>query len=290
MSAFGQMPAVSLLLATYEMPHHLELVLAALAHQSFKNFEVMLCDDGSGKTTRDVVARARPKLEAAGISMTHLWQENKGFRKCRLLNEGIRKSRGDVLVFLDGDCIPHRDFMGDHYLTRAEGTYGAGRRVELSKKFSDSLSVKDVEGGFFDRPSLKLLIDAQWGETEHWNRTIRWGRSPFIRKLLKLDRVSDLKGCNFSVFRSDIDQINGFDEGYEGYGREDTDIEIRLQHLGLRIRGLKGIALQYHVWHERRGFTPQNDSLLESARRTRRVRCERGLEGGSNEGIQLVSP
>lgn len=282
-------PSISLLLATYEMPKHLELVFAALERQSFSSFEILLCDDGSGESTKDVISRFAPLFDKKGIVLVHLWQENHGFRKCRLLNEGIRRSRGELLVFLDGDCVPHRDFLRDHWETRLDGTYGAGRRVELSKEASDRLSVAEVRDGVLDRPSMRLLKDCVFGETEHWNRTIRWGNLPLLRRVLKLDHVIDLKGCNFSVFRKDMIAINGFDEAYEGYGREDTDVEIRLRHLGLELRGMKGIALQYHVWHERRGFTPANESLLEEARAKRKIRCERGIEGGDASGIRVLS-
>jgi glycosyltransferase involved in cell wall biosynthesis len=276
---------VSVLLATYEMPRHLELVLAALSRQRFRDFEIILCDDGSGPNTRAAVNAARPTL---GVPLTHLWQENHGFRKCRILNEAIRLAKGELLVFLDADCVPHRDFVGDHWKTRETGTFGAGRRVEISKRIGERLSVHDVKKGIFDRPSLRLLFDHVFGDTENWNRTIRWGTRPWIRSLLNLDRVVDLKGCNFSVSREDMVAINGFDEAYEGYGREDTDVEIRMMHFGLRRRSLKGIALQFHIWHERRGFTPANESLLEAARISRRIRCERGINGGDSTGITIV--
>lgn len=275
-------PAVSLILATYEMPRHLEMVLTALANQSFQDFEILLTDDGSGEDTHSIIQRFRSRIPGG---ITHYWQENRGFRKCRILNEAIRNSRGEICVFLDGDCVPHRDFIADHWNTRKRGTFGAGRRVELSRAVSESLTSKDVENGLFNSPSMKLLKDHFFGETENWNRTIRWGRLLPIRKILRLDRIDDMKGCNFSLFRDDLFAINGFDEGYEGYGREDTDVEIRLRNLGLYIRSMKGIALQFHVWHERRGFTPVNDALLEQARHTKRIRCEKGIVGGNSDGI-----
>jgi glycosyltransferase involved in cell wall biosynthesis len=277
-------PKVSVLLATYEMPWHLELVLAALSRQRFRDFEIFLCDDGSGPATRAVV---KASMKTLGVPLTHLWQENHGFRKCRILNDAIRRSRGELLVFLDGDCVPHRDFVGDHWKTREAGTFGAGRRVEVSKRIGDRLTIGDIRSGLLDRPSIRLLFDHIFGETENWNRTIRWGTKPWVRALLRLEEVADLKGCNFSAYREDLFAINGFDEAYEGYGREDTDVEIRMLHYGLRRRSLKGIALQFHIWHDRREFTPANEALLEAARNSRRIRCERGIDGGSSSGISV---
>src|SRR3990167_2945779 len=98
----------SVILATYNWPEALALVLSGLVTQTEKNFEVVIADDGSEEATKKVIT----KYQARNIfSIKHLWQENKGFRKCRILNQAIAASRGEVLVFLDGDCVPHRDYI-----------------------------------------------------------------------------------------------------------------------------------------------------------------------------------
>jgi glycosyltransferase involved in cell wall biosynthesis len=272
MSSSG--PRASLIIATYEMPRHLNLVCAALARQSMADFEIFFCDDGSGPETTGII---REFAGSVRVPVKHLWQEHEGFRKCRILNRALREAQGETLVFLDGDCIPHRDYVRDHVENQEEGRYLAGRRVELGKDFSQRLTPALVRRGFFDRPRLSLFLDSWAGESEHFQRTLRI-RSAWLRQKLKMDRIDDLKGCNYSVSRKDLLAINGFDEDYEGYGREDTDVELRLQNLGLRIKSLKGLALQYHVWHPRREFTPANDGRLDEVKRSGRVRCQRGLE------------
>ena len=270
----NSMPAASLLVSTFEQPRHLELVLTALRRQSSLTFELLVCDDGSGPATREVMQRMESTLP---FPVRHLWQEHQGFRKCRILNRAVRESKGDLLIFLDGDCVPHRHFVEDHQVFYREGHYSAGRRVELGEKVSASLTPEKIEAGFLDGPHFELLKSA-WidRETQQVQRSLRITQ-PRLRDWLGFNRVADLKGCNYSVARKDLIAINGFDEAYEGYGREDTDVELRLQHLGLKIRSLKGVALQFHVWHPRREFTPANDALLEEVKAHRRVRCERGL-------------
>ncbi len=256
------------------MPRHLELVCAALDGQSTKRFEVIFCDDGSGEATRQVIEEFKKR---AAIQVHHLWQEHHGFRKCRILNEGLRRSRGDLLIFLDGDCVPHRDYVRDHIDLQEPGFYGAGRRVELGPKVSQQLDPNKVRQGFFTRPSGAMLWSLIKGDSTRIQRAIRvpWD---FVRSSLRMNRIDDLIGCNYSVTRKDLIAINGFDEEYEGYGREDTDVEIRLQNLGLRIKSLKGKALQFHVWHPRREFTSANEARLKEARESRRIRCSRGME------------
>jgi glycosyltransferase involved in cell wall biosynthesis len=253
----------------------LELVCAALEKQSARDFEIFFCDDGSGQETAEVIRRfkaTRPDLQTH-----HLWQEHQGFRKCRILNQALRQARGEICVFLDGDCIPHRDYVADHVSHQQEGFYLAGRRAELGPEFSAWLRPETVRNGFFDLPRLRFLRSVIQGDSEYFQRTIRIPWSG-LRTLLKMNRVVDLKGCNYSVPRKVLEALNGFDEEYEGYGREDTDIEIRFQNLGLKIKSMKGVALQYHVWHPRRDFTPANDQRLEELRKSGRTRCNKGLQ------------
>jgi glycosyltransferase involved in cell wall biosynthesis len=272
-----EFPAATLVLATYEMPRHLKMVCESLLRQTTKDFEVLICDDGSGSETKKVIQEFQNRAKAhSNLKVEHLWQENRGFRKSKILNQAIRASRGKVLIFLDGDCVPHRAFIQDHIDWARPGYFLAGRRVELGKDLSATLTEKDVSNGVFDYPSWKLFRSIFRGDSEHPQRTFRV-KNPLLRWVLKMDRVSDLKGCNYSVYRTDMLAINGYDETYEGYGREDTDVEVRLMNLGLKRRSVKGLALQFHVWHERRAFTPANDQRLEEVKRHRIVLAEKGI-------------
>jgi len=264
--------SASILLATYEMPRHLELVLTALERQSTRDFEIIICDDGSGESTRVLIDRFS---KHGVIPIKHRWQPHEGFRKSQILNQGLRASKGKTLIFLDGDCVPHWKFVEDHMSQQEEGFYLAGRRVELGEEFSSDLNPEKIRDGVFDGVTWSLIRARLKHDLEKIHRTLRvpWKG---IRLLFKMDRIDDLKGCNFSVSRKDMELINGFDEEYQGYGREDTDVEIRLQHLGLKIKSLKGLAIQFHVWHPRREFTPANDHRLDDLKRSKRIRCNLG--------------
>jgi glycosyltransferase involved in cell wall biosynthesis len=256
------------------MPRHLALVLAAVERQSTRDFEVFVCDDGSSDETRELVesyARRCP------VPFRHVWQEHRGFRKCRILNQAVRQAKGSIFIFLDGDCVPHRDYVYDHLANQEEGRYLAGRRVELGPMISNALTPEKIAKGYFDWPRPSLVLSALRKDTEFLNRSLRIP-STLFRQAFKMGTVVDMKGCNYSIPRNALEAINGFDEEYEGYGREDTDVEIRLQNLGYRIKSMKGLAIQFHVWHPRREFTPENDTRLENLKRSKRIRAIRGLE------------
>lgn len=270
-------PKASIVLATYEWPEALALVLSALLTQSRKDFEVLIADDGSDSRTKQVIEQYQAR---APYSIQHFWQENRGFRKSRILNQAIRAARGEVLIFLDGDCVPHKEFVAQHVALQDGKHYVAGRRVDLSKEFTQKLDPRKIESGILNGVAtgmFRLWMDSLRRNGSRPFHRAYMVKTPLFRRLFGLERIPDLKGCNFSVLREHMLAIDGFDESYEGYGREDTDVEIRLQNLGLKIRSAKNLCLQFHLWHAPRAFTPANDNLLEEVRATGRTKALKGL-------------
>lgn len=271
-------PKASIILATYQWPEALALVLSALLTQTEKSFEVMIADDGSDARTKDVIEHYQKR---AFYKIHHFWQENKGFRKSRILNQAIRAASGEVLIFLDGDCVPHKEFVAQHVALQDGKHYIAGRRVDLSKEYAAKLTPASIEAGILNGVMKGLF--SLWKDSLRKKGSTPFHRAymvknPLFRKICGLEKVVDLKGCNFSALREHMLAINGFDESYEGYGREDTDVELRLQNLGLKIKSAKNLCLQFHLWHESRSFTPANEDLLEEVKRSKRVKALRGIE------------
>ena len=267
----------SVILATYEWPEALGMVLSGLITQSDHGFELLIAEDGSSHDTKILIEAYRKR---APFEIRHFHQNHEGFRKSKILNEAIRAARGELLIFLDGDCIPHREFVAQHLALREPGRYVAGRRVDLSREFSGKLNSAKVEVGALNSWAsglLDLWMDCfRSGGSKPFHRSYMV-RTPWVRRLSGLDKVVDLKGCNFSVSREDMLAIDGFDRSYEGYGREDTDVELRLQNLGLKIKSGKNLCLQFHLWHQPRDFTPANEDLLEAVKREKRVKALKGL-------------
>lgn len=273
------MHKASIILATYQWPEALSMVLSALLMQTEKSFEVMIADDGSDERTKEVIEQYKKR---AFFPIHHFWQENQGFRKCRILNQALRAASGKVCIFLDGDCVPHKEFVAQHCVLQDGKHYVAGRRVDLSKEFTQTLTAEKIEKGELNGNFgglLRLFLDTRReGGSEPFHRAYMV-KNPLFRKIFGLEKVVDLKGCNFSALREHILAIDGFDEQYEGYGREDTDVEIRLQNLGLKIRSAKNLCLQFHLWHPSRSFTPVNEDLLKEVKTSKRVRAVKGLSG-----------
>lgn len=266
-------PLATVIMSTYNQPRHLELALAGLQIQTEKNFELQIADDGSTSETSDVIEKY---MERTPFQIVHSWQQDLGYRKTKILNEAIRKSKADYFIFIDGDCVPHKDFVKNHLKYRQKGFYLAGRRVDLGPKYSETLTSEMVLRGDLNRFNVGVILSNIEKDTQYWHRSIPVYNS-LLRNLLKMDRIDDMKGCNFSIDRESLFKVNGFDEDYEGYAREDTDLELRLQFLGLKIKSLKGLAIQYHVWHDRLSESEANKLKLKELSQKQSAICKNGI-------------
>ena len=266
-------PDLSLIIAVYNKPEVLRLVLAACARQSFRNFEVIIADDGSGPAIRTLIDELTPQLP---FPLLHLWHEDRGWQKNIMLNKAIRASRADHIVFIDGDCIPARHFLLDHWNEREEGKVLLGRRVETSERWSRALTVEKIRSGEFERMGWAEMIDGLKGRSLRVEDGIRIP-SALLRKIL-LRKVRGMLGSNFSVAKKDLVAINGFDELYNGPGcGEDSDVQFRLSLIGVTGKSLRNLAVQYHVYHPRMPVSDPSWDRFEMVKRSNNPRCEAGL-------------
>lgn len=262
----------SVLIATYNQPEFLRRTLLGMARQTTDAYEIVICDDGSGPEIGAVLDEWRGTYKT---ELRRVTQEDRGFRKCRILNAGIRESRTDYLIFLDADCIPHRGFVEAHLRCRREGAYLVGRRVQLSARYTDRLTDRAVLAGCVQNVWLAGLPDAFTGKLRHLEAAVRtphwWWRLAGARPLA-------LKGCNFSCWKSDMQAINGFDEEFvTPSAGEDTDVERRFLLLGLQSVSVKHRALCYHQYHPLLPRGTEGLARYERLKENREVRCEHGL-------------
>lgn len=257
----------------YNRAEVLRLVLAACSRQSFTEFEVIIADDGSGPEIAAVIEEAR----GYGFPLLHVWHEDRGWRKNRILNSAIRAATTDYLVFIDGDCLPSRHFLRDHYLEHEENKVLLGRRVETSERWSRALTREKVLSGEFERYGWQEWLDGLRGDSLRVEDGIRIP-SRLLRTIL-LRNVHGMLGSNFSVAKKHLLAINGFDEMYDGPGcGEDSDVQYRLSLIGVTGKSLRNLAVQYHVWHPR---TPTSQACWERFQRVKQraePRCAVGLE------------
>lgn len=263
---------VSVVVTTYNRPDALRAVIDGLAAQTDRDFEVRIADDGSREDTRELV---QSMASSAGIPIAHVWQEDLGFRAGAARNRAAAGARGDYLVFLDGDCVPRPDFIKQHRALSEPGWMVAGNRILLSE-------------GFTQRALAERLPIFGWSN-ERWqvaqregsiNRTLPLRSLPLgpLRKLAAR-RWQRVRTCNLAVWKRDFEQVNGFDEAYEGWGFEDSDLAVRLLNAGVRRKEGAFATGVLHLWHREndRRFEGDNLARLQQRIGSRVTRVERGL-------------
>ncbi len=258
---------VSVILSTYNRARYLELSLLGYMRQTHKDLEVVVADDGSTDETRGLVERYQ---KLASFPIRHVWQENKGRRKAKILNKAIGWANHDYLIFSDGDCIPKGDFVEAHVRNAQEGYFLGGGHIRLAEAYSDSLTPEAVSQGLYEQALTP----------EHlWRLRLKQLKNWFYVLVSKRRRPKFI-GLNLSADKRSIIEINGFDENYEGWGQEDSDLRERLKRLGLRPRSILTQAIVFHLYHEPHPTKALRPNLAYSRRADIPVRCVNGLEKG----------
>jgi cellulose synthase/poly-beta-1,6-N-acetylglucosamine synthase-like glycosyltransferase len=253
-------------LACYNDADIVERTLAALARQSCLNFEIVVADDGSREPYAPLLARCAAQFS---FPIQHVRHEDLGFRKARILNRAVHVSRFDRLIFLDMDCLPHSAFVRNHLRFVRPGTTITGRRVHIERAVTPSaagIAARGVDMGALTL--LRLWLAGQATCIEH---------GVLLPEMFESSRRAIL-GSNFSIAKSDLESINGFNEEVQGAGWEDADVDRRLQLAGVKIRDLKNLVIQYHVTHAQRvGNTEESQKRFDEMKSQRVLRAPKGL-------------
>jgi len=247
---------ISVVVTTYNRPDALELVLNALAAQTQLPNEVIVADDGSSKSTTELISKLQTLLP---YSLLHFWQEDNGFQAAKARNKAVEISHGEYLIFIDGDCIPQIDFIKKHSQLAEKSCFVAGNRILLSKNFTAQLNSPIWNWSKLQWVLPYLRIDI--------NRFLPLLRLPV--KLLSKHHKKKWQGaktCNLAVWRDDFEKIKGFDENYQGWGHEDADLVVRLLcNTVLRKDGRFAVPV-FHLWHPEadRGNEKENRQRLDN--------------------------
>jgi glycosyltransferase involved in cell wall biosynthesis len=257
-------PEASVIITFYNKIDILKLVLSGFERQSEKNFEILIADDGSDDS---VVRELHRCISASPLQIKHVWHADKGWQKNIIMNRAIVMANTDYIIFTDGDCIPHRHFVKEHLQARNKNMVLTGRRVLLSRRISQYLSVSMVRNGFLEHVLFPwMLFERLLGKGQFIENAIyfKW---TWIRKKIN-KKTKGLLGSNFSIHKNDILSINGFDERYlSPYIGEDTDLEYRLRLKGCKFKHLKHLAIQFHYFHPRLETIDSNYVIFDDNKR-----------------------
>ncbi|WP_422081204.1 glycosyltransferase family 2 protein [Ulvibacterium sp.] len=246
----NSLSTVSVIISTYNKPEWLQKVLWGFQCQTYKDFEVIIADDGSGSETKELIAQMDEKVS---YPIHHVWQEDDGFQKCRILNKAIQATSAEYIIMTDGDCIPREDFVQVHYINKEPGYFISGGYYMLPMNISKAITLKDIE--------MQNCFNIQWLKEKGIPKTFKNNKLTargFISTLFNTFTPTNASwnGHNSSGWKKDILNVNGFDERMQ-YGGEDREFGERLFNFGVRSKQLRYSAVCVHLDHERGYRTPE---------------------------------
>ncbi len=271
-------PFISLVISTYNRPDALAAVVEACFLQTDTDFEIIIADDGSGQPTRDSVDAL---MARSPVPMQHIWQPDDGFRLAMARNRGTMAARGQYMVFLDGDCIPQRDFIAQHRKLAQKGYLVTGSRILLSEAFTARILAERI-----DLPAAGSAAMCGFRMKGHMNKVLQvMLRLPDIGRASHRFSWRRIKGCNLGMWRSDLDTINGFDESFRGWGHEDSDLVVRMFNAGVMRKDGAFATEVFHLWHReaQRDQATSNKHLVLERAANKSTLASQGLHSPSRQ-------
>lgn len=263
--------STSLIITTYNRPDALKAVLDSVACQQILPLEVLVADDGSQADTTQLLQTTQ-----LPCPLHHVWQEDQGFRAASARNRAIAEAQGKYVIFIDGDCVLRPNFISAHQQLAAPGWFVSGHRLLLSETYSQRV--------------LQQLIAIQHLSSATWVKNRFQGNINRILPLITLPdgrwrcynptRWEAARTCNLAVWRDDLLRINGFDERFNGWGYEDSDLAVRLIRAGVRSKDGRYATGIFHLWHQEndRSRERDNHALLQNSLNGKHIRAEIGLD------------
>lgn len=259
---------VSLIVSTYNWPQALAKCLDSILQLHRIPDEVIIADDGSGIETELLITSYMQKFP---VPLKHVWHPDEGFQLAKIRNRAIAASSGDYIVQVDGDLILHPYFIDDHMALAQKGFFLTGSRVMLDKQITqDILENKAIH-------NLRL---------KNKKNKLNGVRSPLVQRLLaRVYKIHGskkyyVKGCNMSFWKNDLVKVNGYNETFTGWGREDSELAIRLINANVKKKFMKMSSIVFHLYHKEasRGNEKANIELMNNAILNKTTRVPIGLD------------
>ncbi len=253
---------VSLIITTYNRPDALKRSIQSALDQSVLPDEILIADDGSTEETKEML-----ETILSEVPIRHIWQEDRGFRLAASRNRAIAEAGGDYIINIDGDILMERHFIEEHLSCAERGIYLQGSRVLLSPELTHAI--------------LEHALPLPGPFSRGLSNRLNAFRIPWLRRALCTRAHQTLKGvrgCNFSLYREEILKVNGFNEAFTTWGREDSEFVQRLFHAGLKRKNLKFGAIAYHLYHPEGCAPSHNDALLHACIESKSSWCTQGID------------
>jgi len=269
---------VSVVVTIYKDLEALDIIINALQYQTVLPNEIIIAEDNNSKEIIEFIKT----INIDGVIIKHTSQEDNGWQRNKSSNNALRVVESDYIIWIDGDCVPYPTLVESHVKLSEVNTVLCGRRTEPGEKFSTFLRKKEMTTNHFLDNYYKNYFKLKDDEIRHYDDGIYFNPDSFIIKLIAKIRNKEnhIVGCHWSSWKKDMLMINGFDEDFilPTHG-EDTDIERRLRHFGVKMKSCRYSANVIHLYHKKvfnKVITDQTEKMMASKKDI--FVCQNGLK------------
>lgn len=267
-------PKISIIISTYNSEDWLKKVLWSYNAQSFKEFEIVVADDGSRKETRNLIKSMNPILD---YNVNHVWHEDHGFQKSKILNKALLETNADYILMSDGDCLARADFVETHFNNRKKGYFLSGGYYKLPMSISKLITKNDIEN--------QSCFNLKWLKSKGLKSTFK--NNKLNSKGVKRNLLNTLtptnaswNGHNSSGWKSDLFHVNGLDITMQ-YGGQDRELGERLVNLGIKSKQIRYSAVCLHLDHARgyknEASIEKNKAIRHHTKMTKKIWTDTGI-------------
>ncbi len=267
------MKLISVIVTTYNWPPALKLCLDSLFAQHDQDFEIIVADDGSNAEN---LKQTQTFCEQSPVAIAYSYHEDQGFRAGTIRNKAVALSKGDYLLFIDGDCIVRPNFIARHRQLAEVQCFVPGNRVLLNPEFTQAVIAQQIP--LYGKSSYYFLLLRLQKKINRWSSFLYLSLG-FLRHL-QPKKWQRAMTCNLGVWKDDFIRVNGFDELFEGWGFEDSDLVIRLIHAGIKRKEGRFAVPVLHLWHAHNDKSKQAQNyqrLLDRLQQQDFIIAEKGV-------------
>lgn len=236
---FMKKDKITLITCTYNRIEKLKKLIKSLKTQSLLPDEFIVSDDGSQEDIESYLKEEFKNENRFKVKL--IKQEDLGFRLSRARNNGVKEADGNLLIIIDSDIIMPNKFIEIFYKNRKKNVINLSRAIRLNEEMSNLLTDNDIENNRYSH---------LYSKKKYFYNIERYYKNIFYSIFLPKKQAEKFRAMAFSLYKDDYIKINGFDEGFMGWGLEDVDFGQRAYYSGIKINNSHRNNFQIHQWHK----------------------------------------
>jgi len=269
------MPKINVIICTYNRCGNVKALLECLLIQEGTDhcpYEIMVVDNNSSDNTKEIVESYVPRFKE---KLRYFFEARQG--KPFALNLGIKESRGEILAFVDDDCLIEKDYISQ--VNKVFQEYGTeidfiGGRIFPHWMGGDCPSWLKKE--LFDKTEYAMSDERYWRRVYFWGplAILDYGEKPFPVNSTQETYPSFLfYGLNTAIKKSAFDKVGGY--APKKIITQDTEMCLRLIRSGMkglyapnvkvyhRVEAAKLTPEFYYQWYLKRGKFLEINSIAQ---------------------------